>query len=661
MYISFTKNVLTFSGVSGVVPALNGYLADVDTATSTVHFVWDKTTTANLSGIIFYLNFVYNGATSSPLHFLPTCDIETGLLPPTRIYPTWTDGAVNPKTNNAQTATIGGILTASTGSPVTVPLMFGGFGAYGSNVGSITQKIHYDVTKLSFAGITTSGNLSGAMAYASNGLITITWTSTTGKNIDFPANQLNLIFGYNGITATTLEFYPYCIITTNLGVNIPVSYVNGTISPGPSVGTAVLGNVTGALQGHDYLVPLTLATLPGVSSMTLNIIYDNPRLSFIKDTNEMKPGSTVVNAHGDTISILYTNGSSLPINGIFLNLKFHYGGIGVANVMFGPGCLFTDNSFNPVQTAYTNATITPAIVTPNANIEYVETTPGSDILVPIDFSLLPTNIGAVTMNILFDQSKLNFVDAIGANNPFGATVWSPSAGKVNVTWASVTATNINGTFLKLRFHYLGGGAASVAFTDGCEVANIAAVIVPVNWINGGVNIHFKLSGFLTYDSSPNPVLALGGVTVYLKDIAEPLPPAIGPIPTILYTTTTDVTGYFEFFVPNGTYYIYAASSAAWAGADGADVTNIRRYIALLSNSIDSDVLRQHAADVNQDGNIDGSDVTVLRRRIANLTPNPNYLAPDWLFENPGVTISAADATQNFMGTCSGDVNGSYPF
>jgi len=204
MYISFTKNVLTFSGVSGVVPALNGYLADVDTATSTVHFVWDKTTTANLSGINFYLNYVYNGATSSPLHFLPTCDIETGLLPPTRIYPTWTDGAVNPKTNNAQTATIGGILTASTGSPVTVPLMFGGFGAYGSNVGSITQKIHYDVTKLSFAGITTSGNLSGAMAYASNGLITITWTSTTGKNIDFPANQLNLIFGYNGITATTL-------------------------------------------------------------------------------------------------------------------------------------------------------------------------------------------------------------------------------------------------------------------------------------------------------------------------------------------------------------------------------------------------------------------------------------------------------------------------
>jgi hypothetical protein len=270
-------------------------------------------------------------------------------------------------------------------------------------------------------------------------------------------------------------------------------------------------------------------------------------------------------------------------------------------------------------------------------------------------------MGAVTMYILFDVSKLNFIDA--QNNTFGATVWSPSAGKISITWASSTypgGNNINGLFLNLRFTYLGGGGTPITFNDGCELADISAVIVPVNWNNGGMNFtSFQLSGIVTYDGSFGP---LAGVTVYVKDGPEPVPPATLPIPNILYSTVTDGTGYFQFTVPSGTYYLYASNPAAWAGVDLADVTNIKRYIAgLIPNSIGTDALRIRAADITQDGIVDLSDVTPLKRRIGGLLPNPNYLAPDWMFENPSVTISSANVIQNFMGIVSGDVNGSYPF
>jgi hypothetical protein len=172
-----------------------------------------------------------------------------------------------------------------------------------------------------------------------------------------------------------------------------------------------------------------------------------------------------------------------------------------------------------------------------------------------------------------------------------------------------------------------------------------------------MSVKYKISGSLTYCTFTS-TLPLPNNYVYLKDGPEPVPPYFVPVPTILHTAVTDYAGYYEFYVGPGTYYLYAAGNCIWDGVDGIDVIQIRRYIAGLSNSISGIPLRERASDVSMDGVIDGVDVTALRRRLANLTPNPNYKAPDWLYENPVANVTTQNITVNFRGICSAEVDGS---
>ena len=108
-----------------------------------------------------------------------------------------------------------------------------------------------------YTGISTGGTLIGAIAQiTSPGIITITWTNTSGANINSPPNGIDINFIYTGATPTNLEFYPGNLITSNTLENIPVTYFNGVISPGTAQGTASLGTFNNAVQGQFYEVPL---------------------------------------------------------------------------------------------------------------------------------------------------------------------------------------------------------------------------------------------------------------------------------------------------------------------------------------------------------------------------------------------------------------------
>jgi len=653
--IKFKPNYLSFTGITGA--ALSGYT--VNSNDSMVMFVWTHNPGVNFNGLLFNLNFIYNGASSTPVHFLPSCQVAdaSGNM----LTVTWTDGAVNPNMLDPQTATLTAP-TATTGSSEGVVLKFAGFPV---NVGSITQKIHYDPTQLAFAGITSTNNLAGAIANALNGVVTITWSKSAGADINFSTgNSITLNFQYTGSTCTAVTFNPGCIITDKLLNNIAVSYTNGMVCPGTPVGNAVLGTVLNAVQGNDYNVPLNFTTLPSISSLTLHITFDSPRLSYIGANSLLDASHTLVNVNGNTITIVYTNTTPVVINTLFLNLKFKYNGVGTAFVSFGPGCFFTDASINAIQVGYTNGSISPGIASANANIGYVNANTGTEVDLPVTFSSLPTTMGAVTLFIGFDPTMLTYIGVMG--NTHGATNWSPTAGQVNIAWASATSTDLNGTFLSLRFIYNGGGGSGgcggtqAVFKDGCELDDHNAAIVAVNWKNGGVNYKFKISGYVTYDNNPNPNLPLGGVKVYAKDGAEPIPPLTTPIPNKIDSVTTDGTGYFEIYVLSNTYYLYASNSAARAGIGPADVVNLRNYVAnILPNTIVGDPLRVRAADLNQDGLVNGADLTILKNDIAHL-PNPNFTAPNWMFTNPQVIVNCADVSANLSAICAGDVNGSYP-
>ena len=180
-----------------------------------------------------------------------------------------------------------------------------------------------------------------------------------------------------------------------------------------------------------------------------------------------------------------------------------------------------------------------------------------------------------------------------------------------------------------------------------------------------ITLGFKVSGYLTYDNQATNNFILSGVTVYIKDGPEPVPPAVTPLPNILATTTTDANGYYEFYIVNGNYYLYASSTAPWAGVSAdnslsSDLTQLKRYIGTVQPNTVNDAIRVKASDINQDGNVNNLDVTPLQRRVAGQLPNPNYKAPDWFFENPNIYVNNANVLQNFLGICSGEVNGTYP-
>ncbi len=677
-YIQFDPAVMDFNGITLPSGSPGGFLPPTVTG-NVINIVgtWSTFVTfgnAAGDGKLMDLKFFYKGMTTSPLNFLhanPTnCEVTQGL---TVIYPTYTNGSVSMNTGLAQKANLVPA-TAATGGNVTIPLEYTSL----PSVAAITQKVHYDPTKLTFVSVTGIGTLLSGMNYNSNastGVITITWTNTNsgGANVNANSNKFLLNFVYIGSTVTNVDFIGGCLISTPTPVtNVPISYSGGTVSLAAPTATAVLGSITTAVQGIDFEVPVTLTGFPdgpsgGTQAFTLTIPYDSPRLSFIGIASPVPSGLFASQASG-TLTITWSDPTAPIINGIFFKLKFKYNGIGQANVSFGNSCVF--NTYNSgvvgtVQVAYTNATVTPALAPSNATLGYVTGVSGSAVEIPISFSGLPLSMGAADIRVSYDFTKLSYIDAINTKPGTVINLDLPNH-RIYITWSNPAGADINGEFLKLRFDYSNGGGcgAAVSFNDGCLLTGIVdptppitVQTVPANWIQGGIDLLFKISGILTYDAPSSA--PLDGVTIQIKNGAEPIPPAIAPLPATLYTATTDANGYYEVFVPNGSYYIYASTTKAWDGVDGSDVTNIRRYIALLSSTLNSP-LRLRSADVSQSGTIDGTDVTAIRRRIALLTPNPSFKAPDWIFQNPNVLINCANLpNQNFTGLCSGDVNGSY--
>ncbi len=480
--IRYNPTMLNFTGISNV--AVTGFATGA--TDSTIHITYfapnAPTYTDFTDGLLLNLKFEYLGMDTTQLRFLNNCEVTQGL---NEIYPEYTNGAVNVNTGNTATATIQNA-SATTGNNVTVPINYSNFS---SNVGAITQKIKYDPTALNFVGITPTGNLVGAIANASNGIITIAWSNSTGANINAPTNLISLNFQYVGNTATNVQFYPGSLITDNTTANIAVSYFNGTVTPTLAPATAILGSLTGVTQGGNIEIPLTFAGLPtgvnGVGAITLEIPFNSSILAYTGVANNTN--SATVNSDGTKITIAWSNVTPPDVNGEFLRLKFQYIGVASTTLNFASSCSFTTLLSDVVPVTYTNATITPAVSTANVTIGSIRADQAEVVLIPIDFSGLPVNMGAATLVVNYDESKLTYTGT--EDNSFGATVGTTAPNKVTISWSNPAATDINGTFINLRFTKNapdGDCIANIDFASGCELADVTTAIVHANWINGGV-------------------------------------------------------------------------------------------------------------------------------------------------------------------------------
>ncbi len=653
-FIQIDPSVLTFNPADpfcitnfapgGIIPGLNGG--------NTVSLVWTNLTPFTItSGTLLTINFKYHGLTS-PLTFTGLPEVYKfagGQF--IAIQGTTTSGSVSPYMLNTEQAHIGNVF-AATGSSVSVPLWYTGTAE--TNADTIHQRIAYDATKLTFVSVTGSGLFNNSFtASAASGIITLHWAKGAGALLNAAGTRFNLNFTYTGSVTTNITFSTGCIIkAAPSGSHIAVTYNNGSVLlSGVASSFATLPALNTAVQGQTIDVPLNFSAMPaGITSFYLNLTYDNPRMTFVGVLSALYTVTST--SSGNTIALSYSNGSAPSINGQFLLLRFTYNGVGTANITFSGVCQFSNSS--PIQVAFTNGTVTPAHVPGvDASIGYVSATSGSTADVPVTFTGFPSNIGQVKMYIAYDATRLTYLSL--SANPHGA-IPSLNGNIISVTWASGTPTDINTIpFVTLHFSYVAGSgsncAGAVTFGDGCQVKTTAPeTIVPANWNDGGVNVKFKISGTLQYNSDPNPRIPLEGFTVTLKSGSN----------SISTTTSEAVTGYFELLAPNGSYTIEATPKAGlpWFG----DMDNVLA-IFFYQNSVplpNQNPLNALAGDVNQNGDMDLDDVVDVFFRCSAIIL-PDYTAPDWLFEIPSINVSCADVSNtNFLGLTSGDVLGINP-
>ena len=204
--------------------------------------------------------------------------------------------------------------------------------------------------------------------------------------------------------------------------------------------------------------------------------------------------------------------------------------------------------------------------------------------------------------------------------------------------------------IELIFDYdTAGGLANISFAGGTIIKDDQSVTIPTTFTNGSI-ANFRVSGQLTYNGDASrPICTKNSsvTTVYLKNAADS---------TIAYTTTADTAGNYVFSsVAVGNYFLDASSTIDTKyGYDNTDAFLIYGTGSSMTGII------WKAANVNEDNFVDNSDAFIVYGSVAGgNNRGPSWSAPEWVFENPTVTVSGSNVTQDFVGLSSGDSNGDF--
>ncbi|MFM8786793.1 MAG: T9SS type A sorting domain-containing protein, partial [Bacteroidota bacterium] len=190
-------------------------------------------------------------------------------------------------------------------------------------------------------------------------------------------------------------------------------------------------------------------------------------------------------------------------------------------------------------------------------------------------------------------------------------------------WGAKTYTLPVGT-IKVRFQAR-SDFGNNAYFDNIEIGSTAT-----------------LTGLLRYNNSASTGLTNSDVRL------------LAGTSQIASATTGTGGAYTMNAVPAGSYTVTGATTKPWGGVTGADALVISRH---FSGAVPLVGLRLKAGDVNNNTAVNSQDALLVSRRFAGTVSS--FTAGNWSFEALPVNITAGTVTQNILGLCVGDVNGSY--
>jgi hypothetical protein len=520
-----------------------------------------------------------------------------------------------------------------------------GFTGSNGDVAAITLRIEYDSDLISFVSIENINTLfiGSWVANYNNDQLIITYMAPTGAGHDINGKLLDIKFNYLGGFSTPVYFVDVSEVANSSLQIIPATYVDGSVTQITAVGTVSMDDLT-ELIGNTVNMPVTIigTGFGAVDAITLKVAYDETQLVYAGIVEDAITG-VVANAAG---GILTLNWSGVALNfstlDTLLNIQFVYHG-GNAAVEFFPGCQIS-SGLTLLATDYVDGSVDPIPQSSSLTIQSVGGTAGNPVSVPVVADDIPQTVGSIALSISYDDSKLIYT-GFTANQLSSYSSWVVNgnvSGEITIAWSySSGATIADGDLITLNFNY-SGGIAVIEFDPGCELKTNNFVTIPVTFNNGLVGA-FIVSGTLDYVNG----LVIPNSTVYLKAPVDS---------SILYTTSANASGYYEFpAVIPGSYFLDASTTtdAQWS----YDLTDAFIIYGTGGSLVGLYLL---AGDVNEDGSADQTDAFIVYGSVLNLNVKvPAWLAPDWIFENTVVIVSTSNITQDFQGICSGDADGNF--
>lgn len=349
--IEYDSDLLDFVSLENINATFSGsWLAQYNAGTDQLIITYFDLTGHDINGKLLDIKFDYVGGFSSDVMFdEDDCEIVNSSLE--TITASYEDGFVE-QTGGEGTVSMYDI-SDTVGNTIEMPVTMVGTGGFVA-VDAITLVIGYDDDQLAFTGLVEDA-ITGVIANAQNGVLTITWTGTA-TNFTTLDTLFKMLFNYYGGDAD-LAFLPGCEISTST-TPIATDYVDGSVSPLASTAALTIQSVGG---DTSVSVPIVAADIiQTVGAITLNIAYDDTRLTYGSCTPNQLSGWVITGSVSGEITMEWSNsGGAIISDGNLITMNFYYDTTmgGIANIGFDPGCELANTNLNTIPIAYTDGVV----------------------------------------------------------------------------------------------------------------------------------------------------------------------------------------------------------------------------------------------------------------------------------------------------------------
>ena len=337
--------------------------------------------------------------------------------------------------------------------------------------GSVTA-LGAQITTQPAAALSLNAGASGSLSVAASGATGYQWQVSVGGGA---WTNLTNGGGYSGVTTSTLGI----VASSAMNANQYRVLVSG-------------GSCADVASSASTLTVIS-ATVPSVTTTAASAITATGAAT---GGNVTADGGAAVTARG----VAYGTGQNPTVSGTSTSNGSGTGSFTSTLTGLTPSTLYNVRAYatNSVGTAYgsqisftTLAPPPPAVV-----LGQVSGCRGTVVTVPITVQNF-TNIGAVSLDMYYDSTKLTYTGFNSSNLTGNLIVNNPAPGgnplgRVLISWFSLTSSNIgNGLMMNLTFTANGSSAISwnLAVAGQCELADgDGEVINNVVFTSGSVNV-----------------------------------------------------------------------------------------------------------------------------------------------------------------------------